>query len=274
MAHKALPIPYFLSLLIAALMAAQSLLGLALAEQYRDVEWIRATWFGNDWVTLVLGVPLLCAGLLLARGGSRRGLLLWFGMLGYCIYNYAFYMLGAVLNAFFPVYVILFVASGIALILALSGISARGIADRFRPETPVRWLGGYYLFVAGGLTLVWVITWWGHVFAGQALPVEEAAFRLIAALDLTLMVPALAAGGILLWRRNAWGYVIAAVAGTQASLYLIVLSVNSAVAIALGLTEAPGELPMWGVLAVATGAATSILFKSVNTEYQYSPKRV
>lgn len=265
MADKILRTPYFISLMIAAFMAAQSLLGLALADQYRDVGWIRAAWFGNDWVTLLLGVPLLSAGLLLARHGSPRGLLLWLGMLGYCVYNYAFYMLGAVLNAFFLLYVILFVASVIALILALSGISARGLADDFRAETPVRFLGGYYLFVACGLTLVWVVTWAGHVFAGHSLPVEEEAFRLIAALDLSLMVPALASGGILLWRRNAWGYVIAAVAGIQASLYLVVLSVNSLVAIALGFVEAPGELPMWVFLAVATGVTTGILLKNVET---------
>ena len=99
-------VPYILSAVLAALMVVQSVLGLVFQGQYRDVEWIRATWFGNDWVTLVMVVPLLVASLLLARRGSIRGLLLWLGMLGYGAYNYAYYLLGAALNAFFQLYIV------------------------------------------------------------------------------------------------------------------------------------------------------------------------
>lgn len=51
------------------------------------------------------------------------------------------------------------------------------------------------------------------------------------------MVPALTIGGVLLSRRNAWGYVITAVAGVQASLYLLVLSVNSTIFVFRGLSD-------------------------------------
>jgi hypothetical protein len=40
-----------------------------------------------------------------------------------------------------------------------------------------------------------------------------------------------------------------------------VLSVNAAVAISRGLADAPGELPVWGVLAVATMIATAALLR-------------
>ena len=71
------------------LMLAQSSLGLVFDEQYRDVAWIKATWFGNDWVTLVVAVPLAIAASRLAASGSVRGLLLWLGVIAYAIYNYA-----------------------------------------------------------------------------------------------------------------------------------------------------------------------------------------
>jgi hypothetical protein len=76
-------------------MLAQSALGLLFESRYRDAEWIKATWFGNDWVTLVVGMPLLAVALALARRGSIRALLLWVGVLGYAAYNYAYYLLGA-----------------------------------------------------------------------------------------------------------------------------------------------------------------------------------
>ena len=61
-------------------------------------------------------------------------------------------------------------------------------------------------------------------------------------------MPALGSGGLLLWRRSAWGYLIATIAAIQGALYLLVLSVNSAVSIARGLEGAPGQLPIWGTL--------------------------
>lgn len=256
-------VPYILSVALAALMVAQSVLGRVFSGQYRDAEWIRATWFGNDWVTLVVGAPLLVASLLLARGGSVRGLLLWLGMLGYGAYNYAYYTLGAALNAFFPLYVAALVLSAVTLILALSRIDVAAVAASFRPKTPARIVGGYLVFVAVGLTLVWMVMWAAYVFAGRPTPIEPEAFRLVAALDITIMVPALAFGGVLLWRRNAWGYIVAAIAGIQGSLYLLVLSINSVVLIIHGLAEAPGELFQWGPLAVTTTAATALLLASV-----------
>ncbi len=98
---------------------------------------------------------------------------------------------------------------------------------------------------------------------GPADSYRAGVLRLVAALDITIMVPALASGGVLLWRRNAWGYIVAAIAGIQGSLYLLVLSINSVVLIIRGLAEAPGELFRWGPLAVTTTAATALLLASV-----------
>src|SRR5215207_10598849 len=164
-------VPYILSAVLAVLMVVQSVLGRVFPGQYRDVEWIRLTWFGNDWLTLVLAVPLLVASLLLARRGSVRGLLLWLGMLGYGAYNYAYYMLGAALNAFFPLYIAALLLSVVTLILALLRIEVAEIAASFRPKTPVRIVGGYLAFIAVGLAFVWMGMWAAYVFAGQPTPV-------------------------------------------------------------------------------------------------------
>ena len=255
--------PYRLSRLIAALMIAQAVLGRVLDEQYRDVAWIRATWFGNDMVTLLLAVPMLVTALVLFRRGSVRGLILWCGVLGYVVYNYAYYMLGAALNAFFPLYVLLLVLSVVTLILVVSRVDAARIGASLAAQARVRAIGGYFVFVAAGLAIVWFGIWAAYVFGGRPTPVEPEVFKLVAALDTAIMVPLMAFGGVLLWRRNAWGCVLSGIAGIQGSLYLIVLSVNASVAISRGLVGAPGELPVWGVLAVATMVATAALFKGL-----------
>lgn len=263
--------PLILSSVLAGLMAGQSALGLLFPAAYRDSAWIRAAWYGNDWVTLAVAVPLLSGALVLAHRGSVRGQLLWLGLLGYALYNYAFYLFGAALNVFFPLYVGSLVLSGVALIFAVSRLSAETLAQRFDPSTHVRLVGAYLAFVALGLTVLWMVMWTAYIFRGVPTPAEPEAFKLVAALDLALMVPALASAGILLWRRRPWGYTIAAIASVQAALYLLVLSVNSAVGIDRGLEEAPGELPVWGPLATTTAAAVYLLLKDVRPEGEEIP---
>ena len=255
-----------LSTVLLAVMLTQALMGLAFRAAYRDVEWIRTTWFGNDWVTLVVAAPLLLIGLRRTAVGSVRGLLLWLGLIGFALYNYAFYLFGAALNAFLPVYVVAVVLAATVLILALSQIDAIRFAHSVRPTAPVRLLGGSLVFIAVGLASAWIAMWAAYVFAGRPTPVEPEAFKLVAALDLSLMVPTLGIGGVLLWRRRPWGLVISAIASVQAALYLLVLSVNSVVSIHRGLTNAPGELPIWGTLTLIMGTVALVLFASVRSE--------
>jgi hypothetical protein len=248
---------YTLTGAVAVLMLLQSSLGLLYRHHYRDVEWIAATWLGNDWITLVVALPLLAVGAVLARRGSPRGQLLWLGTLGYALYNYFYYLLGAALNVFFPLYLGAVIAAALALILALSSTAAVTVARRFNAGTPVRLIGGYFAFVGISLASIWLAVWGAYVFTGRPTPVETEAFKLVAALDTVLMVPLLVIGGGLLWRRQAWGYVVSAIGGVQGSLYLLVLSLNSLIA-------ASSELPLWSALAVTMTAATALLL--ANTE--------
>ena len=250
---------YRLTVVVAGLMLAQAALGLAFRHHYLDVDWIVTTWLGNDWVTLAVALPLLVAALAWARRGSIRALLLWLGVLAYALYNYAYYLFGAALNAFFPLYLSAVIAAALAMILAASSISPLDLAYSFSAKTPVYVIGGYFVFVGVALACVWLALWAAHVFAGRPTPVEPEAFKIVAALDTVLMAPALAIGGFLLSRRNAWGYVISAAAGVQASLYLIVLSTNSIIFVVRGLGNPPGEIPLWSSLAAATTAATLLL---------------
>jgi hypothetical protein len=253
------PVSRIFTLALAVIMTVQALLGLVFQDKYRDVAWIRATWFGNDWFTLTVAVPLLCVSVMRAARGSVRGLLIWLGILAYGVYNYAFYLLGAALNVFFPLYVAAGVLAALTLILALSRLDPSTVASSFSVSTPVRLAGASLVFIGVGLSTVWMALWGAYVFANRPTPVEPEAFKVVAALDLSLMVPALTSGGMLLWRRRPWGYVIATAAGMQGWLYLALLSLNSVVAIQRGLTRAPGELPIWIPLAVFTAAIAVVL---------------
>jgi hypothetical protein len=53
------------------LIVAQATLGLMMPALYRDPDWIKATWFGNDWITLLVVAPLM----VWARRAARLQLL-------------------------------------------------------------------------------------------------------------------------------------------------------------------------------------------------------
>lgn len=253
--------PLAMSAAIAALMTVQAALGLAFEDVYRDGAWVKATWFGNDFVTLVVAVPLLVAAIVLVRRGSVRGTLLWLGMLGYTFYNYAYYLFGVALNAFFPIYVFLMVLTAVTLMLAVGATDAEGVAASFGPRTPRRIVGGYLAFVAVGFAFAWFAQWAGYVFGGKATSLPPEAFKLVAALDLTVMIPLLGFGGVLLLLKNRWGYVVAPIATVQGTLYLLVLTVNSFVIAARGLGA--NEAGVWGTFGVLTGAALVALLANV-----------
>lgn len=248
---------------LVTLMAAQSALGLVMPTQYRDTDWIKAAWFGNDVITLVIVVPLAIATRWAATFRSTRAELLWMGAVGYAVYNYAFYLFGAALNTFLPLYVMTLGVAIVTLTSGLAHLDPIAVKAGFRDVVPSRAIGVYLVFLACGLTIVWIAIWAAYVFAGRSTPVDPEAFKIVAAVDLLWLVPSLAAGGVLLWMRRPWGCVIGPAAAVQAALYLSVLSLNSIVAIARGLARAPGELPMWATLTVLTWIAALLLMKDV-----------
>lgn len=251
------------SFILVALMMLQSLTGLLYQHLYRDVPWVKLTWLGNDLVTLIIVVPILFISILRVKNQSQRAMMLWLGTIGYGIYNYAFYLFGASLNMFFPLYVLAFVVSIITIIISLSNRSIGYFIDGFKNQTPVRAIGAYYVFVALCLSMVWLGMWFAYIFYGQPTPVDTEAFKLVAALDTTIMVPSLLVGGVFLWKRNRWGFVISCIAGVQSSLYLLVLTINSGLSILQGFGKWPGELPIWGTLLLLTILATGVLFFSI-----------
>jgi hypothetical protein len=202
-----------------------------------------------------------------------RGRLVVLGIAAYAIYNYAFYLFGAALNAFFPLYAACLLLGVATLGLGASRYDLTRLASSFAAWTPVRLIGGYLAGVAAGLTVVWLGMWGAYAFAGRPTPIEPEAFKVVAALDLCLMVPALACGGVMLWRRRPAGYLVATVAAIQGALYLLVLSVNAAIAIRRGVAAAPGELPIWAPLTLFTTFAAVVLVCSAacTVAEDYSP---
>ena len=147
---------FILSAIIAILTMVASAGGLFIEELYRDNAFATSAWRGTDLATLVIAVPILIAALLLSLRGSPRAQLVWLGMLDYTLYNYAYYLFSTAFNRFFLIYVALLTLSLFALIFGLAKVNVKGICQKFRARTPIKWIAGYMLFVAVGIGGLWI----------------------------------------------------------------------------------------------------------------------
>jgi hypothetical protein len=260
-----------LSWAVVGLMSVQAAVGILAPSVYRDLAWIRAAWLGNDIVTLVVGVPLLAGGLMAARRGSVRGELLWYAGLAYGVYNYAYYLFGAALNPVFPLFVAAFVGSVWALALSLGTADVRGIATSFSPRTPARTVAGYMGLTGFGLGVAWLAQWAALVFAGTVPSIGEGAFRLVASLDLSVVVPLMLVGAFLLWGRRAWGYTLAAMATVKGAVYTLSLTLSSLIGGMRGVAGAFAQVPVWGVWTLVGLAAAALLLWRVSPHASDGP---
>ena len=247
------------------LMAGQAAIGLVVPSVYRDTGWVTAAWYGNDLVTLVAVSPILAWSLWAARRGSLRGELVWYAMLGYAVYNYAYYMFGTSLNTMFPLYVVLFVLPLLVLVLALGTLDAGTVAGRFAESAARRWIAGYMLLTGIGLTIAWIAQWAAYVFAGTVPSIGVDAFQLVAAMDLTFMVPWFLIGGVLLLRRSAWGYVVSPIIILQGAAYTLVLTATSVVAASRGIAGTAEQVPIWAAWTVVGALAALGLLSGVRS---------
>jgi hypothetical protein len=253
-----------LALAAAGLMSAASAAGLIHPAVYRDNLLVRSGWFGNDLATLAAAVPVLAASAIAARRGQAAAALVMLGMLDYAVYNYAFYLFGAAFNGLFLVYAAIVVIAAVALIAGLAGVDAA----RFRSAAAggrVRGVAAWMLLVALALGGFWIATSFEYVFTARVPGVVEAVghpTNVIAALDLTMVVPPMAIGGAWLWQRRPWGYVIAVVANVKGAAYMLALCAATLAAVRAGPGDAV-QLALWVPVGIGSLIASAVLLRRV-----------
>ncbi len=170
---------------------------------------------GNDLITLVVGLPMLIFSTWWAFRGSLRGRLLLTGTLGFFLYTYMSMSTLTSFNHFFPVYVILFTLSLYGFILAMMSFEVASLPSRFSKKLPRGWIAGLLFTVAIFLSIAWLQRILTPIVQGQVPALENTTTLVIQFMDLALIAPAAMLGGILLLRRNAWGYLLASVLLTK-----------------------------------------------------------
>jgi hypothetical protein len=219
----------------------------------------------QDAVTLLVGIPLLFVSMLLFKKGNLRGKLLLAGTLAYFLYTYASFAFGAAYNILFLVYVSLFSLSLFAFILTIMEIDISTLPDHFSSGLPRRTISSFLFLVGVFLSLAWLGRIIPALMANKPpLGLESYTTLIIQALDLGVVVPLAFLAGILLWKQNAWGYLLSSIVlikGITLALAVSAMAVNMIMA---GVQVSIGELIMFPTIALVSTGLTAVLLKNVN----------
>jgi hypothetical protein len=201
-----LTLAYALSGVLTVLLAVSSVAGLLYGSRglYETYPARLAGLVGQDVITLLVGLPLLFASLWLTGRGSNRGLLVWTGTLFYFAYSYYFYVIGG-FNALFLLYIAIVSTGLYGLLSLLFNIDPVALKARFDPKTPTRLVSGFLV----GYSLLFALMWVGLSLSSAAVGTQpDEVTHSVVAIDCAVLLPLLFFGGLLLWRREAWGYVL------------------------------------------------------------------
>lgn len=164
---------------------------------------------GQDWVDLVLAVPWLAITAVASRRGSRRGLLLLAGGLGYAVYELVIYAFAVRFNALFLVYCAALGLSIGSLVPILHAFLHEDIRGWFT-DAPVRGAGVFLTLVGASFVLLWlsdIVPALAHGTVPASVAEAGVPTNPVHVLDLSLVLPAHIAGGLLLLRKHPLGYV-------------------------------------------------------------------
>jgi hypothetical protein len=156
MANDNLKRDYFISTVIAGLMALVSLAGLLFPDRFYPTAELRSSFLANEVVNLLIGLPILVLSMWRARRGHLDGLLLWPGALLYVLYNYIAYAIGMPLTWLSLVYVAL---------VSLSGYVIFDLSRKIDQHSLQGQLGGFRLIKLSG----WILILLGSLFLLRAL---------------------------------------------------------------------------------------------------------
>jgi hypothetical protein len=231
---------------------------------YYDTVSSAAQMQGNDFIALILGIPLLIVSTIMAFRGSLRGRLLLTGTMGFFLYTYLSMSMLTAYNMLFLVYVVLFTMSLYAFILCMLSFDLKDLPRHFSNKLPRGWIAGV-LFAIGGFLF---LAWFGRVIPELLNPETPAALentttRVIQALDLALIVPLAVLSGILLLRRSAWGYLLASVAilkGLTMALAVSTMAINMALK---GVPDSMAIMVPFLVLTVMTVVVAALLLRNI-----------
>jgi hypothetical protein len=99
-----------------------------------------------------------------------------------------------------------------AFILSMMSFDIENIASNFKKQLPVKFLGGFQLFLAFAIGMLWLGKIAPSIFKGEVpVGLEHYTTLVIQGMDLGIVIPGMILSGILLIKRKPFGYLLSSV---------------------------------------------------------------
>lgn len=167
----------------------------------------------QDYVTLFIAVPLLLFSLIKSLKRSLVSRFILTGCLAYFLVTYLFYLMIAMYNSLFLVYTALLSSSFFAFILSLNTIDSYELPRLFESFSYRRLAGGFLMFNAFAIAMLWLGIVVPPMIDGTLIPVETEHYTtlVVQGLDLAILLPSAFVLGWLFWKKQITGYLLAPV---------------------------------------------------------------
>lgn len=222
---------------------------------YRDMSAeVAPQGIAQDYVTLFLAIPLLVVSVIMSGKGSARALFLLSGTLGYFMVTYVFYMVMAMYNAFFLIYVMLAGASFYAFILCLGNFNYSAMANYFKVSFPAKRTGYFLMFTSVAIALLWLGVVVPPLLDGSIIPVQAEHYTtlIVQGFDLSILLPASFVIGFLYVRKQAGGLLLGPIYIIFLSLLMTALTAKVVAMALLGYNVIPVIfiIPLFNIISI------------------------
>jgi hypothetical protein len=201
----------WLNIPIAILLVIATGGGLFINGIYRDNPNFVSQARGQDFISLVVLLPVLIITAHLTKRESVQGRLIWLGVLTYLIYTYAVAAFDNNFNPLFLVYVALLGCSLYALIGGLATTDLEGIKVSFSKATPVKVISVYLAILMLLFYFLWLSEDIPALVAGQipqSIQDNGTPTNPVHVLDMMWILPAFGIAAFSLWHKQALGYTL------------------------------------------------------------------
>lgn len=218
----------------------------------------------QDYVTLFIGLPVLLFVLFLTRKNTLKSKLLLAGILCYFFLTYLFYMNMAMYNSLFLIYIVLTGSTFFALTLTLLSIDLNTLPFMFRSITPTKFIGGFLMFTASIIALLWLSILVPPLIDNSIIPqsVEHYTTLTVQGFDLSLFHPITFISGYLLVKKKNFGYLLAPVMLVFLSLLMIAL-VAKIIAISISGGNVMPAVIIVPVISIIALLSAFLIFKNI-----------
>jgi hypothetical protein len=194
---------YSLSVVVAILLTAASLVGLILPSAIYQTDEQLTSFLPNDAINLLLGLPILLVCMWLTKRGKLIGLLCWPGALLYTFYNYIAYIIGMPFGWVSLVFIALVMLCSYLIILLVRNIKWSIVQTSLMGKVSEKFSGGVLVFFGAGFFFLALGVITGANTNQATIPMTDVG---VAVADIVLST-LLFVGGIFLFRRKPLGYV-------------------------------------------------------------------